>query len=122
MLEKASLENILEAGRLFKKLPCPVYCTPGNHDLTEEDSVKNWLSKTPELFNAKSIDFSFCRDNVRFDFISCHWGKKAYFWHSDEVQIPYLQADKISFNTNYNFNKTYIQGRTCDRSFKEILK
>ena len=30
-------------------------------------------------------------------------------------------ADKVSFNANYNFNKTYIQGRTCDRSFKETL-
>jgi len=231
MVEQGSLENIKLAGKLFKKLPCPVYCTPGNHDLTEDDSVKNWLSETPEFFAGNSIDFSFCRDNIKFDFVSCHWGDKAYFWDPDEAQIPYFMADqkklfdsegdfkykilvthapvfglpceqtgldkalhppagdfnsivhglatehenllvlgahthmnmhlckdgvhyvtssafsetpfefkvfelqdnnfsmetisladKINFNTNYNFNKTYIQGRTCDRSFKETLK
>lgn len=30
-------------------------------------------------------------------------------------------ADKMSFKTKYNFNKTYVQGRACDRSFKETL-
>jgi 3',5'-cyclic-AMP phosphodiesterase len=231
MVEKASLENIAEAGRLFNQLPCPLYFTPGNHDLTENDSVRDWLSEAPEFFNNESINFSFCRDNIEFDFISCHWGDKAYYWHPDETQIPYWQADqtdlisnegdfkykivvthapvfglpceqtgldealhppqgdfssvvhelvkkhrtllvlgahthmnmhlskdgvhyvtgsafsempfefkvfelnddlfsmetvsladKLSFNGKYNFNKTYIQGRTCDRSFKETLK
>jgi transcription elongation factor GreA-like protein len=49
--DESSLKNVVEAGRLFNKLPCPVYFTPGN----------------------------------------------------------------------YNFKKTYVQGRTCDRSFKEAL-
>jgi len=230
MVDESSLKNVVEAGRLFKKLPCPVYFTPGNHDLTENDSVEKWLSETPDFFNGNSLDFSFCRNNVKFDFVSCHWGTKAYFWHPDEAQIPYFQADqtdlleaggdfkykvlvthapvfglpceqtgldealhppagdfgsvihelatkhgtllvlgahthmnmhlckdgvhyvtasafsempfefkvfdlndksfsmetvslaeKMSFNGNYNFKKTYVQGRTCDRSFKETL-
>jgi len=230
MVDKASPENIAEAVKLFRELPCPVYFTPGNHDLTENDSVKNWLSEAPEFFNNESVDFSFCRNNVKFDFISCHWGEKAYFWHPAETQIPYWKenqtdslnskgdfkykilvthapvfglpcsqtghdkvlhppagdfsnvvhelatkdrmllvlgahthmnmhlckdgvhyvtasafsempfefkvfelnddtfsmktvslADKTDFNGKYNFDKTYIQGRTCDRSFKEDL-
>lgn len=230
MVDKGSSENIVEAGRLFKKLPCPVYFTPGNHDLTENDSVEKWLSETPEFFDNKAVDFSFCRDNIKFDFVSCHWGEKTYFWHPDEAQIPYFAAeqtdllndrndfkhrilithapvfglpcgqtglnealhppagdfskvihelavknkillvlgahthmnmhlhkdgvhyvtasafsetpfefklfdlntesffmktinlaDRINFNTNYDFDKTHIQGRACDRSFKENL-
>ena len=230
MVDAGSPENIAEAGKLFKKLPCPVYFTPGNHDLTENNSAEKWLSETPDFFDKQSVDFSFCRDGVKFDFISCHWGKKAYFWHPDEAQIPYFRddqidllgsgesckyeilithapvfglpfeqtgldaplhppagdfsrvihelaqkhkilliigahthmnmhllkdgvhyvtasafsempfefkffdlnaesfsmetislADNLSFKTKYNFNKTYVQGRACDRSFKEIL-
>ena len=230
MLESSSLENISAAAKLFKKLPCPVYCTLGNHDLTEDDSIANWLSQAPEFFNDNSVDFSLLCDKVKFDFMSSHWGKKTYCWDRDENQIPYLLknqtdklgaegdfqykilvthapvfglpceqtgfdealhppagdfsnviheltlkhrlllvlgahthmnmhlckdgvhyvtasafsempfefkvfelnsdvfsmetvslADKIDFKTNYNFNKTYIQGRSCDRSFKEIL-
>ena len=230
IVEKSSLENISAAGKLFQKLPCPTYCTLGNHDLTEDNSIATWLSQAPEFFNANSVDFSFLCDNVKLDFVSSHWGKKVYFWNPDEEQRPYLLsnqtvgletegdfrckilithapvfglpcgqtglnealhppignfsdvvhelakkheillvlgahthmnmhlckdgvhyvtasafsempfefkvfelnsdifsmetvnlADKISFKTNYNFNKTHIQGRSCDRSFKEAL-
>lgn len=230
MVEKSSPENIVKAGKLFNRLPCPVYLALGNHDLTEDGSVGKWISTTPEFFNGQSADFSFCRNGVKFDFLSCHWGAKPYFWCPDEAQIPYLQkkqtaltgakdkcrykilithapvfglpcgqtgfdaplhppagdfselihelakkhkillvlgahthmnmhllkngihyvtvsafsempfefklfklddksfsmetvslADTACFRADYNFNKTYVQGRPCDRSFKEAL-
>ncbi len=230
MVDESSSENIAKAVNLFAKLPCPVYFTPGNHDLTEDDSVEKWLSAAPGFFNDESVNFSFCRDDIKFNFISCHWGKKTYFWNPSETQTPYFLeeqnallgdgknskyeilithapvfglpceqtgldvplhppagefsniiheqtrrheirlalgahthmnmhllkdgvhyvtasafsetpfefkvfeldkeslsmetislADKMNFRTEYNFNKTYVQGRACDRSFKEIF-
>jgi hypothetical protein len=230
MVDKASPEAITDVAEMFQKLPCPLYFTPGNHDLTEDDSAKSWLEKASDFFNNDGIDFSFCHDNVKFDFISCHWGQKPYFWNPVEAQIPYWEtaqtqllgnegsfkhkvivthapvfglpctqtgmneelhppagdfsdfihklavkhkvllvlgahthmnmhlckdgvhyvtvsafsevpfefkvfeisdddfsmktiglADQVNFNFKYNFDKTYIQGRACDRSFEEKL-
>ena len=229
VVDESLPENIAKAGKLFERLPCPVYFALGNHDLTENDAVEKWLSAAPGFFNDESVDFSFCRNGVKFDFISCHWGAKAYFWRPDEAQVPYFQeeqtailggesckheilithapvfglpceqtglaaplhpsagdfsgvihelakkhkillvlgahthmnmhllkdgvhyvtasafsetpfefklfelndkffsmetislADEVSFRANYNFNKTYVQGRACDRSFKETF-
>ncbi|MDD4181458.1 MAG: metallophosphoesterase [Victivallaceae bacterium] len=95
MVENSSTQNIVEAVRLFEQLPCPVYLSLGNHDLTEGDSVNKWLALAPDFFCGRSVDFSFVQENVKFDLLSCHWGKQVYRWNDSEPQIPYLNKEQI---------------------------
>ena len=123
MVDKASPKAIAEATELFKTLPCPLYFTPGNHDLTETDSVKNWLDEASEFFNNGEVDFSFCRDDVKFDFISCHWGKRNYFWNPNEAQVPYwetaqteLLSDEGDFKHRVIITHAPVFGLPCEQT------
>ena len=49
-------DNMRLARQLMKRLPCRVYLSLGNHDMTEDDSVAAWLEETPQLFPDGSID------------------------------------------------------------------
>jgi predicted phosphodiesterase len=95
MVESTSLENIKYASELFRKLPCPVYLTLGNHDLTSDDSVDYWLNGAADLFPGNSADFSISRQGVDFHFLTSHWGSKPYFWDPAEKQIPYLLPSQL---------------------------
>lgn len=76
-------------------MPCPVYLTLGNHDLTEAGSRAKWLDAAPELFPGGNTEASFVCSGVRFDMITSHWGRTKYFWNPSEPQIPWFSEEQL---------------------------
>lgn len=101
MVDEGNEANIKFAREIFGNLPCPVYLALGNHDLSEEDSLNKWLELAPEFFQNGMVDFSFEHGGVNFDFLSCHWGSKPYFWNQNEPQVPYFEESQLG-----SLNKT----------------
>jgi len=95
IVDGADSQNIDIAIELFRKLPCPVYPVMGNHDLASSDAVGHWLEKGNGFFPENSMDFSLSLDGTGFYFLTCHWGKKPYFWDPAEEQIPYLSGPQL---------------------------
>ncbi|KKR04422.1 MAG: hypothetical protein UT30_C0008G0044 [Candidatus Uhrbacteria bacterium GW2011_GWF2_39_13] len=101
MVDSSSAENIDAALKFFRQLPCPVHIALGNHDLTSDDAVGYWLNKAPEYFSGNSVNFPFSHDEMDFYFLTCHWGKKPYFWDPAEKQIPYFSASQLEALRKY---------------------
>jgi 3',5'-cyclic AMP phosphodiesterase CpdA len=51
-------ENLALARKYLGKMPCPVYLTLGNHDLTESGARSQWLQIAPELFPGGNTEAS----------------------------------------------------------------
>ena len=86
--------NIRLAACLMKRLPCPVHLSPGNHDLTEDDSVSAWLEEAPQLFPGGGIDFTIVEDGVRLDALCANWGPRKSFWNMAEPQLPWFAEEQ----------------------------
>ena len=87
-------DNMRLAGRLMKRLPCRVYLSLGNHDLTEDDSVAAWLEETPQLFPAGAIDYTIVEDGLRFDMFCSNWGPRPAFWNIKEPQLAWFTEEQ----------------------------
>ncbi len=90
MVESATPDNIKKAVKLFKRLPCPVYLTPGNHDLTAENSIELWLQAAPHFFPGGKPDFRITKSGIQLDVLTCNWCETPLFWDPDKPQIPWL--------------------------------
>ena len=95
MVDAWSFENCALAKAYLAGMPCPVYLTPGNHDLTAPDARGKWLEYAPEFFPDGKTEASFVCDGVRFDMITSHWGKTRYFWDPAEAQIPWFSEEQL---------------------------
>ena len=73
IIDDGSPEQMTEAARLFRQLPCPVYATPGNHDLLKPSAEILLPKHLPELFPDGKVDYFIIRDGVRFDFLTTNW-------------------------------------------------
>ncbi len=72
------------------------------------------------------MNMHLCKDGVHYvtasAFSEMPFEFKLFDLNAENFSMETINlADKINFNANYNFDKTYIQGRACDRSFKENL-
>lgn len=94
-VDEATPENLDLAKALFALMPCPVYLTLGNHDLTESGAREKWFEVAPELFPNGQTEASFVWGGVRFDLLTSHWGKTKYFWNSSEPQIPWFSEEQL---------------------------
>ena len=94
LVDWGNRKNIRLAGDLLKRLPCPVYLTLGNHDLTEDDSVQAWLEEAPQLFPGGNIDFTILEGGVRVDALCANWGPKPAFWNMKEPQLPWFTEEQ----------------------------
>lgn len=95
MADAGNEANILHAKELFAALPCPCFLALGNHDLTETDSLQKWLQIVPKFFANQQPDYSFLRDEVRFDILTVHWGTQEFFWNPSEAQIPWFSDQQL---------------------------
>jgi len=89
-------DNMRLAGQLMKRLPCPVYLSLGNHDLTEDDSVAAWLEETPQLFPDGAIDYTIIEDGLRIDALCANWGPRPAFWNIKEPQLAWFTEEQKS--------------------------
>lgn len=95
VVDEGTSENRARTRDFFGKMPCPVYVTLGNHDMTEPDACERWLETAPELFPGGSTEASFVCGGVRFDMITSHWGKTKYFWDPAEAQLPWFSEEQL---------------------------
>ena len=96
LVDRGTRGNISLGARLMKRLPCPVYLTLGNHDLTEDDSVAAWLEEAPQLFPGGRIDFTIVEDGVRLDALCANWGARPAFWNMKEPQLPWFTKEQAA--------------------------
>ncbi len=89
-------DNMRLAGQLMKRLPCRVYLSLGNHDLTEDDSVAAWLEETPQLFPDGTIDYTIIEDGLRIDALCANWGPRPAFWNIKEPQLAWFTEEQKS--------------------------
>ena len=89
-------DNMRLAGQLMKRLPCRVYLSLGNHDLTEDDSVAAWLEETPQLFPDGSIDYTIIEGGLRIDALCANWGPRPAFWNVKEPQLAWFTDEQKS--------------------------
>ena len=87
-------DNMRLSSRLMKQLPCDVYLSLGNHDLTEDDSVSAWLEETPQFFPDGAIDFTIVKDGLRIDALCSNWGPRAAFWNIKEPQLAWFTEEQ----------------------------
>ena len=89
-------DNMRLSGQLMKRLPCRVYLSLGNHDMTEDDSVVAWLEETPQLFPDGSIDFTIIEGGLRVDMLCANWGPRPAFWNIKEPQLAWFTDEQKS--------------------------
>ena len=94
-VDEATPENLGLAKTLFALMPCPVYLSLGNHDLTAIGAREKWLEAAPELFPNGKTEASFVWGGVRFDLLTSHWGRRPYFWDPAEPQIPWFSEEQL---------------------------
>lgn len=95
VIDNGSEEQMKEAAGIFRQFPCPVWATPGNHDLSTPDSAAGMPQLMPELFPEGTVDYTVIRDGLRIDFLSTNWGTPAYFWDGLH-QDPYFTPEQIA--------------------------
>ena len=96
LVDRGTRENIRLGAKLLERLPCPVYLTLGNHDLTQDDSVTAWLEEAPQLFLGGKIDFTILEDGVRFDALCANWGSRPAFWNMKEPQLAWFTEEQTA--------------------------
>jgi hypothetical protein len=85
MIDFTSKDNIVAASRIFD-VGLPVYLCLGNHDLTSDDALEQWLTHAPEFFPGASPDFSLITADCVIHVLPNQWGEKPFFWK--DTQAP----------------------------------
>ena len=91
IIDDGSPEQFSGAVALLKKLPCPVYATPGNHDLMHKNSIQWMVENMPDQFPEGKADYFLIRDGIRFNFLTTNWCSIPAFWdgtHLDSCFHP----------------------------------
>lgn len=101
MADNGTAEQIRRASDLFK-LPVPIYLCLGNHDLSEKDSLENWLELAPQFFAGDRPEFVIETDDCAVHVIPNQWGDPPYFWKGDSYPHPAFLPDQLrSFEESY---------------------
>ena len=87
--------NIRLAADLLGRLPCPVYLSPGNHDLTRPESIGDWLELAPHLFPGGGPDCTLVADGLRIDMLCCNWGPRPAYWDM-QVMEPWFTEGQFA--------------------------
>jgi predicted MPP superfamily phosphohydrolase len=96
VIHETSETNIKEAAQHFD-LPIPVHLCVGNHDLTVDGGIEDWLRLAPEFFTEGSPNYGIDTGDCWIHVIPNHYGAKPYLWekiqdyHFLDTQIEALE-------------------------------
>ena len=92
MIHETSAAGIIAASQHFD-LSCPVHLCLGNHDLTTEDAVEQWLHTAPQFFAAASTDYALTTDDCMIHVMPNQYGPTPFRWES--TQEPHFLESQI---------------------------
>lgn len=93
MVDTAGEDMLRHAAEIFR-LPIPVYLCLGNHDLTDRDSLRNWLRLAPEIFPGGTPEYAIETDECVIHVVPNHWCDTPYHWR--DVQDPHFTPDQLA--------------------------
>ena len=91
MVDFMSEDQVRLAADLFQ-LSIPVYLCLGNHDLTAEDSLSQWLTVAPEFFPSGRPEYLIETPDGAIYVLPNHWCETPYYWGN--VQDPQFSHDQ----------------------------
>lgn len=91
MIDRMSEDMVRRASDLFQ-FSIPVYLCLGNHDLTAEDSLDQWLKVAPEFFPDGHPEYLLDTPDGVVYVMPNHWCATPYYW--GEVQDPQFSSDQ----------------------------
>ena len=91
MVDFVSEDQIRLAADLFQ-LSIPVYLCLGNHDLTAEDSLSQWLAVAPEFFPGGCPEYLIETQDGGIYVMPNQWCETPYYWGN--VQDPQFSHDQ----------------------------
>ncbi len=83
MADVGTPEAIRRTSEMFQ-FSLPVYLCLGNHDLTEKESLENWLKLRPELFPGGRPEYTIETDDGVIHVVPNHWNDVPYYWPGGE--------------------------------------
>ena len=84
MVDAGTPENIAAAVDSFR-LSVPVHLCLGNHDLTEVDSLREWLTTGRRFFPDGEPEFVLKVGGWRIDVVPNHWCERPYRWVDEQT-------------------------------------
>jgi len=101
IIDDGSVEQQLVAKEIFSQLPVPVRLCLGNHDVTSENSLSNWLPAAPEFFENKTFDYIIESDLVDLYVLACGWScenqREALWWNRELPAIPAVFLEQLDW-------------------------
>ena len=100
-----SEDQVRLAADLFR-LSIPVYLCLGNHDLTAEDSLSQWLALAPEFFPGGRPEYLIETPDGSIYVLPNHWCETPYYWgNAQDPQFSHDQGTGFKENMSASSSK-----------------
>ncbi|HWL53476.1 MAG TPA: metallophosphoesterase [Chthoniobacteraceae bacterium] len=93
LLDNGRRDTIAASVETFR-LPVPTFLCLGNHDLTEKESLENWLSLRPDLFPQGRPEFTVETADLAVHVVPNHWNGLHHHWPG-EINEPCFFPDQM---------------------------
>lgn len=97
MIHETAPEVLREARRLFD-FPMPVYLSIGNHDLTHDQSLRDWLAHAGNFFVDGFLAYRIEREDFVIHVLPTQWDRKPFYWNDAIVdKKPYFTDEQLAY-------------------------
>ena len=91
LTDRGTADQIITADGLFAHLDTPTFLCLGNHDLAQEESLKNWFTLARAFFPTGEATYRLVFDHFILLVVAHHWRPdRDFYWTADGPMIPRL--------------------------------